>query len=75
MKENSHFPHCWLFVSTADSSNLVFDKQSTLHVPDPRVEKNVLLQPEAGDVLIKFQICASELGLLSLALALDQSRL
>ena len=53
----------------------MFDKQSTLHVPDPRVKKNVLLQPEAGDVLIKFQICASELGLLSLALALDQSRL
>ena len=58
VKENSHFPHCWLFVSTANSSNLVFDKQSTLHVPDPRVnvKKNVLLQPEAGDVLIRIQI-------------------
>ena len=28
VKENSHFPHCWLFVITPDWSPLVIDKQS-----------------------------------------------
>ena len=28
VKENTHFLHCWLFDITADSSNLVFNKQN-----------------------------------------------
>ena len=47
------------------------DKQSTVG----ESQKNVLLQPEAGDVLTRFEFFTSELRVFSLALALDQSRI